>query len=139
MTLSSRFLTSDYTWSGLEAAQTWKESGIRTERETLQVSAGAGAADTAEPARPAAPAREPYSTHAAAARGELILEGILFIQEIFLEIFTCQDYTFKFFDEASSGSRATFLNSFASLSSSFPAHKRLLQYHHPGGTNRSSL
>lgn len=57
-------------------------------------------------------------------RGEVILEGILFIQEIFLEIFTCQDYMFKFFDEASSGPLAEFLKSFACISVGFSADKR---------------
>lgn len=54
------------------------------------------------------------------------MEGILFIQEIFLEIFTCQDYMFKFLDKASSGPHAKFLKSSASIPSGFPAHKRLL-------------
>lgn len=58
-------------------------------------------------------------------RAEVILEGILFIQEIFLEIFTCQDYMFKFFDKASSGPLAEFLRSFASISVGFSADKRL--------------
>lgn len=53
------------------------------------------------------------------------MEGILFIQEIFLEIFTCQDYMFKFFDKASSGPLAEFLKSFASIPVGFSADKRL--------------
>lgn len=64
-------------------------------------------------------------------RGEVILEGILFIQEIFLEIFTCQDYMFKFFDKASSGPLAEFLRSFASISVGFSTDKR---HHHSGET-----
>lgn len=78
--LSSRFLTFDYTWSGLEAAQTWKESGIKTEKETFQ----AGAVNLAlvthsrARARPRGAAASPraeepfwntYGTHARACQG----------------------------------------------------------------------
>lgn len=69
-------------------------------------------------------------------KDEVILEGILFIQEIFLGIFTCQDYMFKFFDKANSGPHAYFLKRFASISSGFPAQKRLLLYHGSGGRHR---
>lgn len=40
---------------------------------------------------------------------------------------------FKFFDKANSGPHAYFLKRFASISSGFPAQKRLLLYHGSGG------
>lgn len=67
-------------------------------------------------------------------RAEVILEGILFIQEIFLEIFTCQDYMFKFFDQASSGPLVEFLKSFASRFF-LQRQKALLPPHSGGGNN----
>lgn len=115
-------------------------AGVRREKENLRRELGSVTQPRAAPAlggakllaaAPGAPAQQMNPSGRCTVqlpllpRAEVILEGILFIQEIFLEIFTCQDYMFKFFDEASSGPLAEFLRSFASIAVGFSADKRI--------------